>query len=185
LEFQNTDALIVVDVQNDFCAGGTLAVTDSEHIFPHINELIFEASKAGAVVVASRDWHPPNHISFIEQGGDWPRHCIQGTIGAEIHRDLKISSTAKIFSKGTSPISDQYSAFANPELIDWLKINGTSRVYIVGLAFDYCVKETALDAARLGFQSCIIEKGTKPVSNLSITNTISDLSNAGVEIINV
>jgi nicotinamidase/pyrazinamidase len=111
----------------------------------------------------------------LRSGNNWGRP----------HRDLKISSTTKIFSKGTSPLSDQYSAFVNSDLSDWLKINGTSRVYIVGLAFDFCVKETALDAARLGFQSCVIEKGTKPVNIFAITNIISDLSNAGEEIINV
>jgi nicotinamidase/pyrazinamidase len=134
-------------------------------------------------IIASRDWHPQNHSSFVEQGGRWSRHCMQETVGAELHPNLQIQSITKILSKGMNPIIDQYSAFDTGELIDWLKSNKVRRLFIVGLALDYCVKATSLDAVRFGLQAYLIENCTKPVNMTSGIKALSVMKDSGVIIV--
>jgi nicotinamidase/pyrazinamidase len=151
----SSPALLVVDVQNDFCPGGALAVNEGDQIVPAVNRLIREFP----LVISTQDWHPENHISFMEQGGPWPPHCVQGTRGAELHSDLKTDTIAHYFRKASSPDKDDYSEFAGKDdrgrsLDEVLRSHGVKKLYAVGLATDYCVLETVIDGVdrpRLAF----------------------------------
>ncbi|RMG49198.1 MAG: nicotinamidase [Acidobacteria bacterium] len=157
------DALIVVDVQNDFCPGGALPVPAGDEVVPELNAWIAWARAGGALVVASRDWHPAHHCSFEPFGGRWPPHCIAGTPGAAFHPRLEIPDEAVIVSKATQPDRDAYSAFDGTGLETRLRERGVKRVLVGGLALDYCVKATALDAARAGFETVLLRSATRPV----------------------
>jgi nicotinamidase/pyrazinamidase len=156
------DALILVDIQNDFCPGGSLAVAGGDEVVPVANEL----QKQFDLVVATKDWHPPGHSSFETL---WPPHCVQGTTGAEFVAALDTSRIAHVFLKGTDLAVDSYSGFYDNEhklstgLGDYLRAQGVTRVFICGLATDYCVKFTALDALRLGFETTVIEDACRGV----------------------
>ncbi len=154
------DAVIVVDVQNDFCPGGALAVPDADQIIPPLNALL---RRAHCFIVATRDWHPANHCSFTDQGGPWPVHCVAQTWGAEFHPALDRSQLQVIVSKGTKPGEEAYSGFQGTSLADILRELGVQRVLIGGLATDYCVKATALDARREGFEVIIVEDTVRGV----------------------
>jgi nicotinamidase-related amidase len=143
-------ALVIVDFQNDFCPGGALAVPGGDEIAGRVNELA--ASGDYDLVVATRDWHPPDHGSFSERGGIWPVHCVQGSEGAELHPALDRSTLDVIVDKGQSVDTDGYSGFAGTDLESLLRERGITQVTVTGLATDYCVKNTALDALRAGFQ---------------------------------
>jgi nicotinamidase/pyrazinamidase len=144
-----SEALLIVDFQNDFTPGGALAVERGDEIAGRLNELA--ADPRFELVVATRDWHPPDHGSFREQGGIWPVHCVQGTHGAELNPALDRSLVDAVVDKGQARDTDGYSAFEAPELEPLLRERGVERITIGGLATDYCVKNTALDALRLGF----------------------------------
>jgi nicotinamidase/pyrazinamidase len=143
------EALLIVDYQNDFNPGGALAVAGGDEVAERINALA--ASGDYDLVVATRDWHPPDHGSFREQGGIWPVHCVAGTPGAELHPALDAERVDVIVDKGTDRETEGYSGFEGTELAALLRERGIDRVTIVGLATDYCVKNTALDALREGF----------------------------------
>src|SRR3954452_13102720 len=144
------DALIIVDYQNDFARpDGALSVPAGEEVAAHINERA--ASGDYELVVATRDWHPPDHDSFAAQGGIWPVHCVQGTRGAELHPALDAGPIDAIVDKGEDPHTGGYTAFDPPALAETLRARGVDSVTVVGLATDYCVKNTALDALRTGF----------------------------------
>ena len=143
------EALVVVDFQNDFTPGGALAVDDGDAIAGRVNELA--ASGDFDLVVATRDWHPPDHGSFEHRGGPWPPHCVQGTPGAELHPSLDRDNLDAVVDKGQDPATEGYSGFEGPELDRVLHEHGIDRLTIVGLATDYCVKNTALDALCNGF----------------------------------
>lgn len=145
-------ALIVVDVQNDFCPGGKLAVKDGDSVVPRLNRTIGSFRDAGLPVVFTRDWHPPNHCSFKEQGGVWPPHCIAGTKGAEFHVDLDVPDGSIIISKATRPDFEAYSGFQGTGLERQLESIGAKELFVGGLATDYCVKQTSLDALTAGFR---------------------------------
>ena len=157
------DALIIVDVQKDFCSGGALPVPEGEKVVPVLNRYIEKFSKAGALIVATRDWHPPNHVSFKSHGGAWPPHCIQGTPGAEFHPDLNLPAKVKIISKASSPDKEAYSGFDGTDLEEKLRNAGVRRVFVGGLATDYCVKSTVLDALKLGFKTILLLDAIKGV----------------------
>ena len=145
------DALIVVDVQNDFCAGGSLAVPDGDAVVPVINEYIRRAEAAGMPIFVTRDWHPAQTRHFKQYGGMWPPHCVRGTPGAAFHPDLRLPPSAVIASKGTQPWDDGYSMIDaelpdGRDLLAALREAGIERVHVGGLATDYCVRATALDA---------------------------------------
>lgn len=162
-KFDAQDALLVVDVQNDFCPGGRLAVVGGDEIVPVLNRWIESAHKAGAQVVASRCWHPPHHVSFEERGGTWPEHCVRGGAGAEFHPGLDLPREALIISKGMDPDKDNYSAFDDTGLAERLRSRGVTRVWVGGLAQDVCVRATVLDALNEGFETHLIANATRPV----------------------
>jgi len=142
-------ALVIVDFQNDFCPGGALAVPDGDAIAGRLNALA--GSGDYGLVVATRDWHPPDHGSFVAQGGPWPMHCVAGTPGAELHPALDRAPIDVVVDKGQDPTTEGYSGFEATGLEGLLREHGIDQVTVVGLATDYCVKNTALDALREGF----------------------------------
>ena len=147
------DALLIVDPQVDFCPGGTLPVPGGDGIFPAVNRV----ARIVPLTVASRDWHPADHVSFRARGGPWPVHCQAATPGAEFHPDLDADRVAKVFSKGTSPEREAYSAFDGTGLADWLREHDVGRLYVAGLATDYCVRASVVDARREGFDVVVLE----------------------------
>jgi len=158
-------ALILVDIQNDFCPGGALAVNEGDQIVPAVNRLIPEFP----LVISTQDWHPENHISFEEQGGPWPPHCVQGTLGAELHSDLKTDTIAHYFRKASSPDKDDYSEFAGKDdrgraLDQVLRSHGVKKLYAVGLATDYCVLETVIDGLSLGYEVYAVTDAMRAVN---------------------
>ncbi len=157
------DTLLVVDVQNDFCPGGALPVAEGDRVVPVLNRWIERAVRARIPVFASRDWHPRGHVSFAERGGPWPPHCVQGTAGAELHRDLALPPGAVLVSKGTSLDRDAYSAFEGTDLAERLRAAGVRRVFVGGLALDYCVRASALDALKHGLDVVLLVQATRPV----------------------
>ena len=158
------DALLIVDVQNDFCPGGALAVRKGDEVVTVLNRWIDEAQRKNITVYASRDWHPAGHISFKERGGPWPPHCIQGTPGAAFHADLKLPSNVQVFSKAQDLNEDSYSAFGGTDLASRLHQAGVKRIWIGGLTQDYCVRESSLDGIREGFEVHVIVDGTRAVN---------------------
>ena len=199
----NIKALILVDIQNDFLPGGALAVAGGDAILPIVNRL----QAVFPLVVATQDWHPANHGSFaanhpgrkvyeqIDLNGLpqtlWPVHCVQGTPGAELAPALQRACIAKIFPKGTDPAIDSYSGlFDNGRrkstgLGEWLRAQGVTEVFVCGLATDYCVKFTALDAVQFGFKTAFIEDASRGV-NLSpddVKNAIAEMARAGIAIV--
>ena len=143
------DALLLVDVQNDFCPGGALAVADGDAVVPVLNAWIAAARQGGARIFASRDWHPRDHLSFIEQGGPWPPHCVQDTPGAAFHPDLELPDDAVVVTKADASDREAYSAFDSGALAAQLQVVEIKRLWVGGLATDYCVKASVLDAAQL------------------------------------
>jgi nicotinamidase/pyrazinamidase len=158
------DALIVVDVQNDFCPGGALPIEDGDTVVPVINRWIAAAVAKGVPVYASRDWHPVGHVSFKERRGPWPPHCIQDTDGARFHPDLELPESAVLVTKGVRFDHDQNSAFNQTGLAEQLRKDGIKRLWVAGLAEDVCVLATVLDACREGFEVVLIENATRPVT---------------------
>lgn len=154
-------ALLIVDVQNDFCPGGNLAVREGDHVVPVLNRYVDRFMKAGLPVYASRDWHPAVTTHFKEFGGPWPPHCIQNTAGAAFHADLELPRDTTVVTKGTDPGDHGYSAFegvdaSGNDLAAALRWEQVGRVYIGGLTTDYCVRTSVLDARRAGFAAVIL-----------------------------
>ena len=148
-------ALVIVDVQNDFCPGGTLAVAGGDRVAAPLARLAARCAAAGLPVFASRDWHPPDTAHFKDAGGPWPAHCVRDTPGAELHLDLVLPPEAVILSKGVDPQADGYSAFeardeTGRDLADLLAAAGVDQVCVGGLATDYCVRATVLSALSRG-----------------------------------
>ena len=177
------DALILVDVQHDFCPGGKLAVDEGHEVVDVLNAWIERAREGGAVIVASRDWHPEGHVSFEAQGGEWPEHCVQGTEGAELHSELALPDDAILVSKGNVRERDNYSAFEGTGLAPVLGERGVRRVWIGGLAQDVCVKATALDSVKHGFRTSVILDATRPVTSEGGREAIRAMREAGVAIV--
>lgn len=194
MQYNDSTALIVVDVQNDFAdPSGSLYVPGGEETIPFINEQVHAAAEAGALVVYSQDWHPEETPHFEEFGGPWPVHCVAGTKGAEFYPDLDVIEGAVHIKKGKGG-EDGYSAFSlrDPEtgeesstgLLAELEEAGIERVAIVGLAQDYCVKETTIDAARAGLDTTLLADGTAPV-NLERgdgARAVAEMATAGAKV---
>ncbi|HZU07527.1 MAG TPA: nicotinamidase [Chloroflexota bacterium] len=162
-------ALLVVDVQRDFCPGGTLPVPEGDAVVAPLNAAAEHFATAGRPVIASRDWHPPRTSHFNTHGGPWPPHCVQGTAGAEFHPALRLPPGALIVSKGMGENEDAYSAFqardeAGRPLADLLRERGIRHLYVGGLATDYCVKASVLDARRHGFEVTVLEDAIRAVN---------------------
>lgn len=196
------DALIVIDVQNDFCPGGSLAVTDGDAILPRINAMM----RAFQSVVLTQDWHPANHSSFAANHPGaapfsmiempygpqvlWPVHCVQGSRGADFHADLSLDRAAMILRKGYDPKIDSYSAFFENDrktptgLEGYLRARGLSELTIAGLATDFCVAYSALDAARLGFAVTVDLGASRAIDlNGSLADAIGQMRAAGVRLV--
>ena len=154
-------ALLIVDFQNDFTPGGALGVPEGDTIAPKINALA--ASGDYELVNATRDWHPADHHSFAAQGGPWPVHCVAGTPGAQLHPDLDRANIEIVVDKGQAVDTDGYSGFEGTGLEAILRERGITQVTVVGLATDYCVKNTALDALRAGFQVTVDSSAARGV----------------------
>lgn len=156
-------SLIIVDVQNDFCPGGALAVKNGDKVVSILNRYIEYFQAVRAPIFATRDWHPKNHISFKERGGLWPPHCMQGSKGANLHPELKLPYASTVISKGFLPDQDAYSGFQGTDLEVRLKEKGVKRVFVGGLATDYCVKNTVLDALGQGFETFLLTDAIRAV----------------------
>lgn len=166
---QENAALIIVDVQNDFCPGGSLAVADGDQVVPALNRYIEKFTAAGLPIFATRDWHPAKTKHFNTGGGPWPPHCVQGTEGGKFHPALALPQSASIVSKGISPDADSYSGFEATDaegvgLAQRLRGLGVERLFVGGLATDYCVKFTVLDALKEGFKVTLLEDAIRGVN---------------------
>ncbi|MDT7687615.1 MAG: nicotinamidase/pyrazinamidase [Acidobacteriota bacterium] len=177
-------ALVVVDVQNDFCPGGSLAVEHGDEVIVPLNRLIAEFLEQGLPVYKSRDWHPARTKHFADYGGTWPVHCVQNTRGAEFHTDLLEDPRIQIVSKGMGD-EDSYSAFDGTPLAEDMRRRGVSEVWVGGLATDYCVKNTVLDALREGFRVRAVSNAMRAV-NLhpgDDARAVEEMRTAGAEIV--
>lgn len=184
------DALILVDVQNDFCPGGSLAVKNGHEVVPVLNRYIERFVKLQLPIFATRDWHPVKTSHFKAYGGVWPVHCVQGTHGAEFHPDLKLTPETTIVSAGMAADEDGYSGFLGRDstgraLADLLRDRGVDRLFVGGLATDYCVKHTVLDGIQEGFRVMLIGDAVRGV-NLNPDDSeqaIKEMSAAGGTVI--
>jgi len=158
------DALLIIDIQNDFLPGGSLAVSGSEQIIPAINRCIEKFNVRGNPIFLTRDWHPFDHWSFAGQGGPWPAHCVAGTVGAEFSASLLQPETVQVISKGVRRESEGYSDFEAPDLPAKLELAGIRRLFVAGLATDYCVLRTVLDALKLGYQVFLLQDAVRAVN---------------------
>jgi nicotinamidase/pyrazinamidase len=161
-------ALLIVDVQNDFCPGGALPVPHGEDVIAVLNRLAARASALGFPVYASRDWHPPDSRHFAVNGGEWPVHCVPGTWGVRLHPDLDLPPGALIVTKDVGPLGDGYSAFEGTiagrgSLLSDLRARGVTTLIVGGLALDYCVRVSALDARREGFDVVVVSDAVRAV----------------------
>ncbi|MBV8054124.1 MAG: isochorismatase family protein [Deltaproteobacteria bacterium] len=179
--FQPGDALVIVDVQNDFCSGGALAIQDGGDVVPVLNHWIAAAVAMRVPIYASLDWHPVDHISFEQQGGPWPPHCIQDSEGAQFHPQLQLPDSVIKITKGVRFDQDQNSVFDQTGLTYQLRLTGIKRLWIGGLAEDVCVLATVLDARRDNFDVVLIENATKPVSATSGERARRQMREAGAQ----
>lgn len=180
MKIDKGSALIVVDMQNDFLPGGALAVRDGDKIIPVINRCIKKFKENNLKIFATRDWHPEDHISFKGRGGLWPKHCVQNTEGAEFHKDLDLK-TAIVISKAMNRDKEAYSGFEGTDLKDRLETNNIKKVFITGVATDYCVKNTALDALRHSFDVYLIKDAVKGIHEED--KAIEEMKSKGVKVI--
>ncbi|HHR5848043.1 TPA: bifunctional nicotinamidase/pyrazinamidase [Providencia alcalifaciens] len=201
-------ALLLVDLQNDLCTGGALAVQQSEQVIETANRMIDTCQAQGTTVIASQDWHPKDHLSFAVNSGHpvgtlgelnglpqvwWPEHCIQGSHGADFHAQLNIHAIQKVFTKGENPQVDSYSAFfdndriSQTELHPWLQQQGIRHLTVMGIATDYCVKFTVLDALKLGYCVDVLVDGCRGV-NLAPEDSelaLAEMQNAGAKLMSL
>ena len=172
-------ALIVVDVQRDFCEGGALAAADTLSLLAPLEECIEAAREAGAVIVFTRDWHPPNHSSFRPNGGPWPVHCVAETEGAELMPPLRVQANDLMIHKGVAVDGAGYSAFDSSGLDESLKKLGVSRIAVSGIATEYCARATALDGLKAGFETVVLADVIRPVQPNATAGVLAELERAG------
>jgi nicotinamidase/pyrazinamidase len=174
-------ALVIVDVQNDFCPGGALAVERGDEVVEALNGLMDKFP----LVVTTQDWHPPDHVSFADRGGPWPPHCVAGTPGAELHPGLRTDRIDIQILKADEPDKEAYSGFHNTGLAEQLRACGVTDIVIGGLATDYCVKATALDGLAAGFRVTVVEDACRAV-NVQPSDgeqALREMRSAGVRIV--
>jgi nicotinamidase/pyrazinamidase len=174
------EALVIVDFQNDFTPGGALAVPQGDAIAARLNELA--ASDRFDLVVATRDWHPAEHSSFAAQGGPWPSHCVAGTEGAELNPGLDAALVDLVVDKGTDPATEGYSGFDGTELATLLRDRGIDRITVAGLATDYCVRATALDALSAGFAVTLDDGASRGIDPERSTSALDEVRAAGGDV---
>ncbi len=164
MRLKTGDALIVVDVQRDFLPGGSLAVPDGDAVVPVLNEYLRRFSSAGLLTIATRDWHPADHCSFVAQGGTWPAHCVQDSPGAQFADALRLPDDGLLISKATTSKADAYSGFDGTDLASRLRNAKVKRVFVGGLATDYCVLATVRDAILAGFEVFVLRDAVRAVN---------------------
>ena len=183
-------ALLVVDVQNDFCAGGALAVPDGDRVVEPINRLLSRCADGGIPIFASRDWHPAGSRHFADHGGPWPVHCVADTAGAAFHPGLDLPADARIVSKGQAPDTDGYSAFEGTlpdgtRLGEALAAGGVRELVVCGLATDYCVRASVLDAVRLGLRVEVVSDAIAAVDAAGGRRAAAEMRDAGATLTTV
>ncbi|MDC0661514.1 isochorismatase family protein [Marinobacter sp. SS21] len=178
-----SEALLLVDIQNDFCEGGSLAVPDSDAIFPMVNAEIARAQHDGTLIIASRDWHPVDHCSFQAMGGPWPPHCVQDTAGAAFHPAMTLPAEAIRVSKGSAFDQDAYSAFEGTGLAKFLQQRGITQLRVVGLALDVCVAATVRDALQHGLAVTLPRGGTRAVQQAEADSVFDELATLGARVV--
>jgi len=179
-------ALVLVDIQNDFCPGGALAVAEGDETVGVANRLM----RHFPLIISTQDWHPINHVSFRERGGPWPPHCVQGTEGAALHPDLNRTPISHYFFKASSVDNDAYSEFEGADdtgrsLDEVLRSNGVKRLYVAGLATDYCVRATVLDGVSRGYEVYVCTDGVRAVNvdPMDGEKALNEMSRAGAHLI--
>ena len=182
-------AVLVIDVQRDFCPGGALAVQDGDRVVPVLNRVLHAAQARGLALYATRDWHPPDSSHFLASGGPWPVHCVAGSSGAQFHRDLRLPDGSQIVSKGTEAHSDGYSAFEGglddgTALANDLRRRGVTHLIAGGLATDYCVRRSVLDALQRGWRVTLL---TDAIASVELTpgdgeRALAEIRDAGAEL---
>jgi nicotinamidase/pyrazinamidase len=179
----SSDALLITDMQNDFLPGGALPVPSGNEIIPVLNEYIKRFQDAGVPVFASRDWHPRNHCSFKQQGGPWPPHCVQNTKGAQFSNALNLPPGTVVISKATDPNRESYSVFDATKLEEELRQHDVLRLFVGGVATDYCVVNTVLDALELGFKTVVLMDATLGIymEPEDVDRAVKKMLNAGAE----
>ena len=177
------DLLLIVDVQKDFCPGGALPIAGGDEVVPIVNTWTARAQATGVPVYLSRDWHPQCHLSYQENGGMWPVHCVQDSAGAAFHPDLLVPEEAVIVTKGTRFDQDQNSAFDQTGLAFWLHKAGVRRIFTAGLAQDVCVLATVMDGLKEGFDMVLIEPATRAVSLENGARALQQMRQGGVHIL--
>ena len=181
LHLQIGDALVLVDIQNDFLPGGALGIPDADQILPPANELIERFSAAGLPIFATRDWHPADHSSFASEGGPWPVHCVAGTAGADFSPSLDLPDSTVIISKGVQRQGPGYSGFDGTDLDQMLRAANVRRLFIAGLATDYCVGATAEDALAKGFEVVLVTDAVRGVDPAHAEARIEKLCSQGAQ----
>ena len=183
-------ALVIVDVQNDFCPGGSLAVAEGDRAALAINRYVSRFAAAGAPIFATRDWHPARTSHFKDFGGIWPVHCVQNTPGAEFHPSLQLGASAIVVSKGTAADVDSYSGFDafdahGTALAALLRVRGVEQIFVGGLATDYCVKQTVLDGVKHGFAVVLLMDAIRGVDLApgDSTRALEEMHHAGARAI--
>lgn len=176
------DALLAVDVQRDFEPGGALAVPHGDEVVPVLAACIEEFIRRDLPIIASRDWHPRDHCSFQAKGGPWPPHCVADTPGAELDPALGLPAGAKILDKAQTAEKDAYSAFEDTELHTWLSQKGVHRLFIGGLATEYCVQNTASDALRHGYEVVLLQDAIRAIDSAAGKKAIEELRDNGAVI---
>lgn len=180
-------ALLLVDVQNDFCPGGALPVPSGDRVIPVLNAVTEQFAEVGLAVFASRDWHPPDTTHFKAHGGPWPVHCVAGTPGAEFHPGLRLPPDAIVVSKGQDKKDDGYSAFEGTTgdgrtLAEHLRERGVTQLYVGGLATDYCVRASVLDARKAGFDVTLFADGVAGITEDTTRRALDEMRAAGASI---
>lgn len=181
MKFKQGDALLLVDLQIDFCPGGALPIEGGDAVVVELNRWIEAAVATAIPVFASRDWHPKEHLSFESQGGPWPPHCIQDSAGARFHPQLRLPDCAILVTKGVRFDQDQNSAFDQTGLATELRRRQIARIWVGGLAEDVCVAATALDGRQEGFEVFLITAGTRPVTPEGGRSARQRMQEAGVQ----
>jgi nicotinamidase/pyrazinamidase len=180
-------ALLLVDVQNDFCPGGALAVPEGDRVIPVLNRAIEQFAAGGHPVYASRDWHPADTNHFREFGGPWPPHCVAASPGARFHPQLRLPADVIVISKGQDRNDDGYSAFEGTtdrgrSLVEDLQARGISDLYVGGLATDYCVRATVLDARKAGFPVTVLTDGIAGIARENTARALDEMRAAGASL---
>lgn len=183
INISKADALVITNVQIDFLPGGALPVPGGDLVIPVLNDYMKIFRKVGAAIFVARDWHPSNHISFTTQGGSWPPHCVQLSEGARFHPDLKLPEGTVVISKAMDPLKESYSSFDSTELAHTLELQAIYRLFVGGLATDYCILNTVLDARKLGFETVLLSDAVRGI-NLKpndVEKAIEDMIAKGAE----